>query len=168
MIHAGQDTRATQLFNDIIATFWGHAPNKKRRCTMLLNLLLDELGVIAQESQSAEAEWSVSVIDLFRRYPSRTFSLEEIAEMIGMNVRTLSTRFRQITGQSVHQYQMNYKLEVAYQQLRTGITVKEVANNLGFCDAYYFSRQFKKKFGVTPKEIKERDPRANINRKPLV
>lgn len=47
-----------------------------------------------------------------------------------------------------------------------GYNVKTVAERFGFCDPYYFSRMFKKRFGVSPKQIKAHDPSANINRPP--
>ena len=95
------------------------------------------------------------------------YSIQEIAAITGMNERTLSSRFRVLTGESIHQYQLNLKLDDAYRMLRDGgANVKEVAAHFGFCDAYYFSRMFKKKFGVSPKEIKAHGPRSNINRPP--
>lgn len=168
VIHCGQGNACTQMINDIIDVYWSHRPNKERRLTLLLNLLLDELASIALESETQREEWSVAVISLFRKYPERMFSLEEIADTVQMNVRTLSSRFREITGESVHQYQLNMKLESAYKDLRGGNrTIKDVADSYGFCDAYYFSRLFKKKFGLSPKQVK-RDPSANMNRTPVV
>lgn len=168
-MHIGQNNPAAELFNSIITSYWSHDAYRERRCVLLLNLLLDELNAIALADQPEKEEWSVSIINLFQRHPGKMYSLEELADIVGMNVRALSTRFRQVTGQSVHQYQMNYKLEMAYKQLRTGAcTVKDAAQSLGFCDAYYFSRQFKKKFGVSPKEIKQRNPAANVNRQLMI
>lgn len=168
VIHCGQNNAATRLINDIIGLYWSHRPNKERRLTLLLNLLLDELVAIALEDESRQEEWTVTVISMFRKHPERMYSLEEIAEHVQMNVRTLSARFREITGESVHQYQLNLKLEAAYKALRGGNrTIKDVAMSYGFTDAYYFSRLFKKKFGMSPKQVK-RDPSANINRTPVV
>lgn len=168
VIHCGQGNACTQLINDIIDVYWSHRPNKERRLSLLLNLLLDELASIALESETQREEWTVAVISLFRKYPERMFSLEEVANTVQMNVRTLSARFREITGESIHQYQLNMKLESAYKDLRGGNrTIKDVAVSYGFCDAYYFSRLFKKKFGLSPKQVK-RDPSANMNRTPVV
>lgn len=168
LIHCGQNNACTKIINGIIDLYWSHRPNKERRLTLLLNLLLDELANIAQQDDTHREEWSVAVISLFRKHPERMYSLEEIAESVQMNVRTLSARFREITGESVHQYQLNMKLESAYKDLRTGNrTIKDVAMSYGFCDAYYFSRLFKKKFGLSPKQVK-RDPSANMHRNPVV
>lgn len=168
VIHCGQNNSVTNIINGIINLYWSHTPNKERRLTLLLNLLLDELASVALADDSRQEEWTVAVISMFRKHPERMYSLEEIAESVKMNVRTLSARFREITGESVHQYQLNMKLEAAYKALRGGTrAIKDVAMSYGFNDAYYFSRLFKKKFGMSPKQVK-RDPSANINRNPVV
>ncbi len=169
VIHCGQNNMCTQIINSIIDLYWSHRPGKERRLTLLANLLLDELAALGLEKQTQREEWTVAVISLFRKHPEKMYSLEELAEIVNMNVRTMSARFREITGKSIHQYQLDYKLEAAYRDLRTGErNIKDVAFRYGFYDAYYFSRQFKKKFGVSPKQIKQREPSANINRNPVI
>lgn len=96
---------------------------------------------------------------------SRFYTLEEAAALAGMQVRTLSARFRRAMGKSVHQYQLDMKLEAAYGALGTGnYTVKQIADYYGFCDPYYFSRVFKKRYGLAPSDIKRGHPTVNIHR----
>jgi len=165
VVHCGQNNTATRLINAIIDLYWSHRPCKERRLKFMLNLLLDEISAIGQEEKAVQEEWTVSLINLFRKHPEQNYSLEELAGIVNMSVRSLSSRFREIMGKSVHQYQMDLKLEMAYHDLRTGaLNVREVADRYGFSDPFYFSKLFKKKFGVIPKQIKEREPSANINR----
>ncbi len=165
VVHCGQNNEITRIINAIIDLYWSHRPNKERRLQFLLNLLLDDLCLIGQEEEEQQEEWTVALVNLFRKHPERNYSLEELAEAVNMSVRTMSARFREIMGKSVHQYQMDLKLEMAYRDLRTGtLNVREVADRYGFTDAFYFSRLFKKKFGIAPRQIKEREPSANINR----
>lgn len=169
LIHCGQNNECTRLINNIIDVYWSHRDGKERRLTLLLNLLLDELAAIGMETQTQREEWTVAIISLFRKHPETMYSLEELSEIVDLNIRTMSARFREITGKSIHQYQIDYKLEAAYNDLRSGgRNIKDVALNYGFCDPYYFSRQFKKKFGVSPKQIKQREPSSNINRNPVI
>lgn len=169
LIHCGQQNVCTQIINEIIDVYWSHRPGKERRLTLLANLLLDELAFQGMQNETSREEWTVAVISLFKKHPEKMYSLEELAETVNMNVRTMCARFREIMGTSIHQYQMDYKLEAAYRDLRIGEKkIKEVALSYGFTDPYYFSRQFKSKFGVSPKQIRQRDPSANINRTPVV
>ena len=82
-----------------------------------------------------------------------------------MSVRTMSARFKRLMGKTLHEYQLSMKLEMAYHTLRTGrYTVKEVAQTFGFCDPYYFSRTFKKTYGLSPSEVRYHPPGAHIHR----
>ena len=108
------------------------------------------------ESETSREEWTVAVISLFKKHPEKMYSLEELAESVNMNVRTMSARFRDIMGTSIHQYQMDYKLEAAYRDLRIGEKkIKEVALSYGFTDPYYFSRQFRRCYGRAPGPARE-------------
>ena len=106
------------------------------------------------------------LIQNIRMNPSRFITPEEAAQEAHMSVRTLSSRFKKIIGKTLHEYQMSVKLEMAYNLLCTGhYTVKEVSRDFGFCDPYYFSRVFKKAYGMPPSEIKDGPPGANVDRR---
>lgn len=65
--------------------------------------------------------------------------------------------FRQMTGTSFISYLNRYRLESAYRQLRdTDKTVLEISENVGFDNLSNFNRQFKKQFGTTPKQLREK------------
>ena len=169
LTRCGLETRPVRIISEIIQVFWSHQEDRQRRMNILLSLLLNEMSNISRHNQAQSEEWIVQLLQAFRGESRRFFSLEETAEIAGMTVRTLSTRFQKVMGKSVHQYQVDEKLEAAYGMLRTGrYTVKEVSLSLGFSDPYYFSRVFKARFGVSPSEIKQREPSANINRPPVV
>ena len=165
VIHTGSDSTVSVAMQQIISMYWSHRDDRERAMSVLLTGMLNELAFLARNSLSQSEEWIMTLIRAMSQEPERTISLEEAAEMVHMSVRTLSSRFRRIMGRSVHEYQIDMKLENAYYTLRTGqYTVREVAQSFGFCDPFYFSRVFKQRFGFSPSELKRGEPSANINR----
>jgi AraC-like DNA-binding protein len=61
------------------------------------------------------------------------------------------------TGTSLRQYLINYRISKAIQLLKTTQKpITEIAYEVGFKDPNHFSKTFKKKVGVSPKEYAER------------
>lgn len=64
--------------------------------------------------------------------------------------------FRQETGRTINDYITQQRMLKAKDLLAsTPMYINEVAKEVGYLDATYFSRQFKKQFGVTPYDYKE-------------
>lgn len=165
VIHCEQDNIVSAALREIIGLYWSHRDDRDRTLTVLLNGMLNELAYLARNTLGESDEWITVLLKAMSLEAERFISLDEAAELAHMSVRTLSARFRRVMGKSVHEYQLGMKLESAYNALRTGhYTVKEVAQNFGFCDPFYFSRVFKQKFGTSPSELKRGEPSANINR----
>ena len=169
VIHCGSNNTISVIARNIINVFWSHRDDCERTLSLNLNCLLSELSYIARNSISQPEEWIIKLLQEIRMNPSRFISPEEAARIAHMSVRTMSTRFKQITGHTLHEYQVSTKLEMAYSALSTGhYSVKEVARNFGFCDPYYFSRVFKKVYSLNPSEIKKGPPSANVHRTDIV
>lgn len=76
-----------------------------------------------------------------------------LAKEINLPINKLKEGFKQIYGDSVFSFLLDYKLEVARQLLATGVhNVNEVALKVGYSTASHFISAFKKKFGTTPKK----------------
>jgi len=62
--------------------------------------------------------------------------------------------FRQEMNTTPHKYLANLRLETAADILRqgTGRSITEIARMCGYSDPLYFSRMFKKRYGVSPRE----------------
>ncbi|MGI9174677.1 MAG: ATP-binding protein [Rhodothermales bacterium] len=83
------------------------------------------------------------------------FSVERLAEEVGTGTRQLSRKLRQLTTMTPSVYIRQLRLERAAQLLeqRAG-TVSEIAYRVGFNRAEYFSKQFRKVFGVSPSDYR--------------
>lgn len=76
---------------------------------------------------------------------------EALAEEYGISTSTMRRRFRQVIGVPLHTYAMQCRASKAKVLLgESDLSIKQVAQKLGFIDVYYFSKQFKAVNGVSP------------------
>ena len=80
-------------------------------------------------------------------------SLQELANEIGLNLKKLKEGFKQIYGDTVFSFLLDYKMEHARKLLESNqYNVNEVGLQVGYSTASHFIAAFKKKFGTTPKK----------------
>jgi len=77
-------------------------------------------------------------------------SLTELSRLAGLNEFKLKKGFKEIFNTSVFSYLNNFRLAEAKTSLLSGVSIKEVADQLGYSSIQHFTRAFKDKFGVTP------------------
>jgi len=76
---------------------------------------------------------------------------EGLARELHVSYSWLRHTFRQHTGFSLHQYQLQLRLNRAKSLLSgTGLSIKQVAHETGFECPYHFSHLFKRKTGTSP------------------
>ena len=84
------------------------------------------------------------------------YSVDALASDLCMSRANLYRRMRGITGQSPTDFLRNQRLEHAAHLLcTTSHSVNEIADLVGFAYASYFSKCFKDKYGVLPKDYKD-------------
>ena len=90
--------------------------------------------------------------------------MDDLCVNIGMSKATLYRKLKALTGQSTNEFIQTTRLKYAARILsQTDKSVSEVAYEVGFSDPYYFSRAFKKLFGVSPKQWRERQGEDSAN-----
>ena len=81
------------------------------------------------------------------------YSVDALASDLCMSRANLHRKMRAITGQTPTEYIRNQRLERAAHLLRTtSHSVNEIADLVGFSYASYFTKCFKEKYGVLPKD----------------
>ena len=100
----------------------------------------------------------ISVILYILNNPESNIKQKEISEKFYMNSSYLSTIFTANTGQRFIDYITNVKLRRAAWLLRnTALKIVDIAEKLDYKDMGYFSRIFKKKYGVLPSDYRVPD-----------
>lgn len=83
--------------------------------------------------------------------------IEEAARQMGMSAQTFRKRFSSLQGCPPARFQTLEIMEQAARRLHTeSITIKELADDLDFCDEFHFSRRFKELIGVSPSAYRAR------------
>jgi AraC-like DNA-binding protein len=83
--------------------------------------------------------------------------LDAMAKAFGISRSTLCRLTRRLTGSSVQVLHEKAKMEWAVHLFhQTGLSVKQVAQRLGYADPLYFSRVFHKHHGVSPRDSRRR------------
>jgi AraC-like DNA-binding protein len=79
-------------------------------------------------------------------------TLNELSDQINLPLQHLKDGFKQIYGETVFAYLLNYKMEYARKLLTTKkYNITEVSFEIGYSTPSHFIAAFKKKFGATPK-----------------
>src|SRR5687767_12223649 len=97
------------------------------------------------------AEPSTAAIDWQRLALKARFKPLAVAELCGLSVRTVQRHFRKRYGVTLGEWLRTYRLQLAYERLRMGESIKCIAIDLGYKQLSHFSRDFKKHFGCAPK-----------------
>lgn len=80
-------------------------------------------------------------------------TLEQLAEEVAISLKKLKEGFKEIYGDTVYGFLLDYKLEYARKLLDSGsYNVNEVGLKIGYSTGSHFIAAFKKKFGTTPKK----------------
>jgi len=101
------------------------------------------------------AERVKRVIELMQGDPSRTLSLEKMAESVNLSAPYFCYLFKTITGVPPAKYLKSLRMQHAATLLtNTFLSVKEVVRRVGLTDESHFVRDFKRLYGVTPSEYR--------------
>ncbi len=116
---------------------------------------------IAKESQSILLKRELKLVkkasDIIENNLLEFETVQELASRVGLNSNKLQNGFKEIYGTTVNGYLHNKRLDVAYTLIKTtDYSFSEIASMVGLSSKSYFSKIFKKRYGLTPSEIRGR------------
>ncbi|GAA4271968.1 AraC family transcriptional regulator [Aquimarina gracilis] len=123
--------------------------------TYQLKQYLDDLNepdkrLIIRQATIEAIEKAVSIIE------DEIESMENIvnlAKRVGLNQNTLQNGFQQLYKTSVNEFIRNYRIEKAKELLESSnLNITEITYKVGINSRSYFSKLFKKKYGISPKQ----------------
>lgn len=120
----------------------------------LFSLLFEEIQIPAAQNSYVRSALSI----LENRFHEHTLSVASVAQDIGLNANYFSVLFKKETGKTPVKVLGDYRLAAACKMLKlTNKPIKTVAYDCGFSDELYFSRAFKRRYGIAPKEYRNEE-----------
>lgn len=100
----------------------------------------------------------VKINDMIEKeYTEASFSLDYLADSIGISTAYMCRLYKLYTGTTITDRLSFLRMKKARELLlETQLSVNEVAERVGYSNATYFYRVFKKENGVTPKEFRRK------------
>ena len=87
---------------------------------------------------------------------AQPLSPQSLADSCGLNLSYFCRLFRQGTGMTAAAYITAYRLSKAEELLTsTDLSVTDIAARVGFSDMAYFSRRFKRQYGLSPLQFRQ-------------
>lgn len=107
----------------------------------------------APQLNEADQKWLAKIEGIVKQEIGNSiFTIDYLAELLGISRRKLYDKFKQLTGLTPNQYVKMIRLQVAKELLENGTitSISAAAQKVGFRNTEYFSQQFKKHFGRLP------------------
>ena len=115
-----------------------------------------ETGIRRGKVVSVESEMN-KLIEYITMNPRRIVSNQELADVIFRSKDYVIKRFFANFGVTPYDYQIQQKMFSARNMLANmNLSVKEIANSLGYDDQHYFSYMFKKRCGMSPTQYRKK------------
>ncbi len=98
------------------------------------------------------------MLNYFEDHYNEKISLDRVAEKMYLSPFYISKIFKSETGDTPIRHLINIRLEKARELLEGGCggSIQEVAATVGYDDAYHFSKLFKKRYGISPSQIRKK------------
>lgn len=118
---------------------------------ILLGAESKNIGTAAQNIPALISETIGKIHAHFRE----KLTVPQLARKAGMSESSFTRHFKVATGETPVEYILRLRLQDAADKICNGMAVSEAAFSSGFSDSNYFSRIFKQKIGVSPRDFRK-------------
>lgn len=159
--YVGVRNSYAQIFDSMIQELQLKQPYVEEELQLLMQQLLLKMGrnQIRQktifENYNKEVEEALRV---FHLAPEHDFTIKEFTKERGLNYYRFIDTFTHYVGISPRQYIINIRMTIAKDLMTNSLfSVSEVAQLTGYENPLYFSRLFKKTWGMSPTAYREQN-----------
>ena len=157
--------RIEDLFQSLVELGKSHYPHRQN---LMMNLL-EQILLWAEMENPRGTIYSPDLrirqsLDFIDRHLSQTMTIDELSRSAGLSPSRFAHLFQEIMGLSPLRYIERRRIELATNLLlSTGKPISAIAQEVGYEDALYFSRVFRRTMEASPREYRQN---AQRRRKP--
>jgi len=157
IVPLGGDVQLLSLFEDVLEELehgftMAHLLYAAHALTHLMGLILrykDESGYGATNVRERVAK----SIEFMKNHLREPLKIATLAGLVSLSRSHYTTLFERVTGYAPLSYLNHLRMQRAVQLLNTtDLSIKQISDQLGFCDQFYFSRAFAKMHNHSPSE----------------
>ncbi|MBE5918042.1 MAG: AraC family transcriptional regulator [Pseudobutyrivibrio ruminis] len=164
-VRGGLDLDTSYTLTDVFL----HSLEKCKTINEILDIQVDALYIFtelvhAKQTGRSNYAYIENTKAYIENHLNKKFTLEELAENVGLNPSYLSRRFTLEVGFGIQEYTRKKRIEAAKNMLRfSDVPIQRIASYLCFPSQSYFGDVFKKYTGMTPQAYRnwqhtENDP----------
>jgi AraC-like DNA-binding protein len=102
-----------------------------------------------------DLQWLERVSGLIEADLSGPVDWENLAHQVGLSAESFRKRFTRLASQPPARYRMGRLMDRACELMQNrSLKDRQIAETLGFCDEFYFSRRFKSITGLSPRQFR--------------
>ncbi len=135
---------------------------KKKSIEELKNFIIDlyeKVNIYSYKNKLTRSKIIAKDVKKFidNNYQNQELNIDKIAKAVFVNSSYLRSTFKKEFNLTVIEYLTNIRMQKAKELLKSGnIKHAEIARIIGYKDSSYFSKSFKKYFGISPSEYENR------------
>lgn len=113
--------------------------------------ILCECVRLNREYHSFQNNLSDEIIEYLKEYSNQPLNTRDMEKRFYLTYKYMGTAFKKSTGSTILRYHTGLRMKQARRLLITTFySIDEISRQLGYSDALYFSRVFKKYYGQSP------------------
>ena len=150
-IEAGVESSAMFAVSERFTSQIAQAAGNARISKLLLDLLMEVVSKTSEIGSGDYDDASFRAVEFIRTHYASKITLEEVARVVGFSPTYFSKNFKRRFGCTFSTYLNQVRVRAGKSLLLTTTSsIATIAEMVGFDDASYFTRVFKKMTGVTP------------------
>lgn len=110
-----------------------------------------------EQLYATSKEYVAGAMEYILKNYSNRITVNDISEYIGLNRSYFGSIFKKHTNMSPREFIIKFRLEKATELLgNEKLNISDVARSVGYDDAMLFSKMFKKQYGLSPTEYRQK------------